>query len=458
MTASLDHALWFHRDFRVDDWAALRAGEPRGGGSAGLRPGHDLHARGSPRRLRRPGGPDAPGEPSSRTARFSAPAASARGAPAERAEADWDLSAYFASLGDAGYLGFRDALEADAAALEETLLTLGPLGDGNLAAWRAALAAPRGARGARRAPGLLLGCLSAADARDEDARREVARLARLRAALAKRYARARAALAAAPAATFARLLDEPALAASRHFLGRLREEAARRMPAELEELAADLEVTGLAAWSRLYDQLSGTLSFDLELPGEAPRRVPVSLVRSLLGDARAELRRAALAGANRAWASQADTLAACLNAIAGTRLELCRRRGVHFLEPALFDAGITRATLDAMLEAVAARRELPRRYLRRKAELLGRARLGFQDLEAPLPFADAERVSFDAARERILAASAATTPRSARSPRGPSRALDRLVAPPRQAPRRLLHQLALDLRVAHLPQLRGRRG
>ena len=335
---------------------------------------------------------------------MSAPAASARGAPAERAEADWDLSAYFASLGDAGYLGFRDALEADAAALEETLLTLGPLGDGNLAAWRAALLRLEELAARAAHLGSYLGCLSAADARDEDARREVARLARLRAALAKRYARARAALAAAPAATFARLLDEPALAASRHFLGRLREEAARRMPAELEELAADLEVTGLAAWSRLYDQVSGTLSFDLELPGEAPRRVPVSLVRSLLGDARAELRRAALAGANRAWASQADTLAACLNAIAGTRLELCRRRGVHFLEPALFDAGITRATLDAMLEAVAARRELPRRYLRRKAELLGRARLGFQDLEAPLPFADAERVSFDAARERILAA------------------------------------------------------
>jgi oligoendopeptidase F len=335
---------------------------------------------------------------------LSAEAASVPGVPAERGEPDWDLSAYFPALGDSSYLGFRDALEADTAALEETLHALGPLSDASVVAWREALLRLEELAARAAHLGSYLGCLAAADARDEGARREVARLARLRAALAKRYTRARAALAAAPAESFARLLEEPALASSRHFLGRLREEAERRMPAELEELAADLEVTGLAAWSRLYDQVSGTLAFDLEVPGEAPRRVPVSLVRSLLGDARAEVRRAALAGANRAWASQADTLAACLNAIAGTRLELCRRRGVHFLEPALFDAGITRATLDAMLEAVAARRELPRRYLRRKAELLGRERLGFQDLEAPLPLAEAERISFDEARGRILAA------------------------------------------------------
>jgi len=332
---------------------------------------------------------------------LSAVAASGPAAPAERAAPDWDLSSYFASLGDPGYLAFRDALEAEAAAFEETLRALPPLGDESRAAWRDALLHLEALAARSAHLGSYLGCLSAADARDEAARREVARLARLRAALAKRYARVRAALAAAPAAAFAGLLAEPALASSRHFLGRLREEATHRMAPELEELAADLEVTGLAAWARLYDQLSGTLAFELEVPGEAPRRAPVSLVRSLLGDARPEVRRAALAGANRAWASQADTLAACLNAIAGTRLELCRRRGVHFLEPALFDAGITRRTLDAMLEAVTARREIPRRYLRRKAALLGRPRLGFQDLEAPLPAASAERVSYDAARERV---------------------------------------------------------
>jgi oligoendopeptidase F len=183
------------------------------------------------------------------------------------------------------------------------------------------------------------------------------------------------------------------------------------MPTDLEELAADLEVTGLAAWSRLYGRLSGQLEFELVVPGEPARRVPVAQARSLQGDARAEVRRAALRGANAAWGAHGDVFAACLNAISGTRLALYRRRGIDdFLEPALFDAGVTRATLDAMLDAVRERRELPRRYLRAKAATLGVARLGFQDLEAPLPLAAGERLSFDEGRGRVLAAFAARYP------------------------------------------------
>jgi oligoendopeptidase F len=319
------------------------------------------------------------------------------------AAADWDLSPYFPEPAGAAFRRFRDELEADVAALETTLAGLGPLEE-QPASWRSALLRLEELSARSAHLGSYLGCLAAADARDEAVQGEVARAARLRAALAKRYVRVRAALAAAPPAAFEALVAEPALAHARYFLGRLREDAARRMEPALEELAADLEVTGLAGWSRLYDRLSGKLVFELNVPGEATRAVPVALARSLLGDARGEVRRAALAGASRAFAEHADVFAACLNGIAGTRLELCRRRGVHYLEPALFDAGITRATLDALLEAVAARRELPRRYLRRKAALLGRPRLGFQDLDAPLPFGPAQRASFDEARGRILAA------------------------------------------------------
>jgi oligoendopeptidase F len=169
-----------------------------------------------------------------------------------------------------------------------------------------------------------------------------------------------------------------------------------------EALAADLEVTGLSAWGRLYDRVSGRLEFDLDVAGEPAQRLPVSMARSLLGDGRAEVRRAALGGSSRAWASVGDVCAACLNAIAGTRLELDRRRGERdFLEPALFDAAVSRATLDAMLQAVGERREVARSYLRAKAAALGRARLGFQDLEAPLPGEGDARVPWSEARATV---------------------------------------------------------
>jgi oligoendopeptidase F len=177
------------------------------------------------------------------------------------------------------------------------------------------------------------------------------------------------------------------------------------MSEPLETLAADLGVTGISAWGRLYDQVSGKLEFELKVPGEEPRRVPVSMARTLLEDASREVRTAALEGSNTAWETVGDVTAACLNAIAGTRLELYRRRGVeHFLEPAVFDAGISRRTLDTMLDVVRSRLEVPRRYLRRKARILGLERMGFQDLAAPLPIETHTRISWEGARERVLSA------------------------------------------------------
>ena len=94
-----------------------------------------------------------------------------------------------------------------------------------------------------------------------------------------------------------------------------------------------------------------------------------------------------------------------VNAISGTRLELYRRREVaHFLDPALFDAGVTSRTLDALLGAVRSRQEVPRRFLRRKAALLDLPRLGFQDLTAPLPLESQRRLSYDDACGRIASA------------------------------------------------------
>ena len=55
--ASLDHAMWFHRDFRMDDWLlyAMQARTPQG---PGPRLRQDLHARGGARGLGVPGGSD----------------------------------------------------------------------------------------------------------------------------------------------------------------------------------------------------------------------------------------------------------------------------------------------------------------------------------------------------------------------------------------------------------------
>jgi len=315
---------------------------------------------------------------------------------------DWDMTPYFPAFDGAEYRAFRAQLAGDIARLQRDARALGEVGDGSLAAWVDLLVRLEDVASRTGHLAGYLGCLSAADARNEAITREVASAASARSDYEKVIVSVRAALGRCDDASFERLVADVALDGARYFLSRLRESARQRMDAPLEELAADLAVTGIDAWGRLYDQLSGRLEFDLAVPGRAPERKPVAVTRSLLEDPDPQVRRAALAGSNAAWESVGDVLASCLNAIAGTRLRLYERRGIDdFLEPALFDAAITRDTLDTLLGTAEARSGVARAYLERKAELLGREKLGFQDLLAPLPLESHERIPWPDARERV---------------------------------------------------------
>lgn len=321
------------------------------------------------------------------------------------AQPNWDMTPYFPSFGGEEYQAFRDALAADVARLQEESASLEPVSEANRATWSDLLSRLEDVFARHRHLGSYLGCLGAADARDEGVKRDTAAIAISRAEIEKIFVKLRAVLRETDDETFDALVGSDTLRAVAHFLGRTRERARYSMEASLETLAAELDVTGLSAWGRLYDQVSGTLEFEFAPPGQAPERLPVSRARSLQGDADPEVRRAAMRGANEAWAGVADTTAACLNAISGTRLTLYERRGIdHFLEPALFDSAVSRKTLEAMFGVARDRAEIPRRFLREKARRSGRDRLGFQDLEAPAPGEPPTRVPFPDARDRIVAA------------------------------------------------------
>ena len=234
----------------------------------------------------------------------------------DRPEPDWDLSEFFASVDDASYRSFREQLDADLAEIGGSARALGAIDASNRADWVALLQRLEAAEARVVHLAQYLGCAGAADATDERIQIEAAAAARIRAEFAKALVIVREAFGAADDDSFSRLLADPGLTDVRYFLERLRARAAWSMGTELETLAADLGTTGLSAWGRLYDQVSGNLQFELELPGRAPQRLPVSMTRSLLEDPDPETRRSAFLGANRAWQGIADTAAACLNAIA----------------------------------------------------------------------------------------------------------------------------------------------
>jgi oligoendopeptidase F len=250
--------------------------------------------------------------------------------------------------------------------------------------------------------GSYISCVASADARNEAYLQEEAALARWRAEVAKIRVQFLRGLKSVSDEIFASLVAHPALAGAQHYLNRLREEARRAMSTAEEVLAAELGVDGIQAWGRLYDTISSKLEFDMTFPDGKRQRVPMSQRRSLMEHRDRRVRKAAFEGGNDAWKNVADIPAAALNAIAGTRLTLNRHRRVdHFLEVALFQAAITRKTLDAMLEAVYANAEIARRILRLKAATLGAKTVAWYDLGAPLDAAAEDKLSWEAAKSTV---------------------------------------------------------
>jgi oligoendopeptidase F len=199
---------------------------------------------------------------------------------------------------------------------------------------------------------------------------------------------------------------------SKYYLGRLREDAQKKMNTEREILAADLGVDGISAWGRLYDTISGKLEFEMAYPDGTVKTLPISQRRSLMEKPERAVRKAAFEGGNRAWQSIEDTAAAALNAIAGTRLTLNKYRGIdHFLDVALFQSSISRKTLDAMFEAIYSELELPRTILRLKAETMKRDRVAWYDLGAPLDLKTGQKLNWSRARKMVKNSFAASYPR-----------------------------------------------
>ena len=206
-------------------------------------------------------------------------------------------------------------------------------------------------------------------------------------------------------ADFAVLLKSPKLDKAQYYVERMRYEAVHSMSLECESLAADLDITGFRAWERLYETLSGKLNFDIKDSEGKVRTVPMSLKVSLLEDPDPVVRSQTLAASNKAWENIGEVIGACLNNIAGHRLNILKRRGIeHFLDNACFESGLSRKTLDVMMETVSKNYDLPRRYLKLKAKMCGLEHLGFQDLYAPIPGLDGGRYTWQEGTDVVVKA------------------------------------------------------
>ena len=141
---------------------------------------------------------------------------------------------------------------------------------------------------------------------------------------------------------------------------------------------------------------------DFELDGQS-QKLPMPALINLRSHPDEETRHRAYDAENIAWESVRETLAACLNGVKGEAVTLNMRRGREdALHSALDAARIDRPTLEAMLSAMEASFPMFRKYFNHKAKLLGKEKLAWWDLFAPVGKAG-KVYSFEEACDFIVA-------------------------------------------------------
>ena len=240
-----------------------------------------------------------------------------------------------------------------------------------------------------RDPGVYANCLLSVDSGDEGAQALRGRLQSYRKRFAELAEPLSQFLDRAPEEVVEAWLADEATAPARFSVEHSRKRRHELLGIEEETLAAGLAEDGIHAWGRLYDQLSGTLTCEV-MVGNEPRTMGLAEASGLMLKPDDALRENAWRAINGAWEEHAESCAAAINAIAGWRLEMCRRRSrggrtVHFLDAPLHLNRISRATLDTLLGVAGEAVPLARRAARLQARAWGKEKYGPWDQRAPAP-------------------------------------------------------------------------
>jgi len=315
---------------------------------------------------------------------------------------DWDLSSYFSSFNGEDMTSFKDRLKDDIAGVQQTASTLDDLNNQNLSAWESVILDFEDLITRLRHISSYIGCLTSADAHNEAYSMEEGAVSVLSAEMTKIHVDIHRALKTVSDEVFNSFTDRPLLKDTGYYLSRIKRQAQYTMSPCEEVLTADLGVNGIEAWGRLYDSISGKLEFEMTYPDGRTERLSMSRRRSLMEHSDRRIRIAAFEAGNAAWAQVESVPEAALNAIGGTRLTLNKYRGVdHFLDIALFQAGITRETLDAMFDAIYSEIDVARNILKSKAGHMNQDRLAWFDFSAPMPAKDQANVSWEEGKSLV---------------------------------------------------------
>ena len=196
-----------------------------------------------------------------------------------------------------------------------------------------------------------------------------------------------------------RLIDSDELAFCRHYLRTLRRYRPHQLTEPEERVLTETDVTGRAAFKRLFTEQVAGLTVDLP-DGDEPVQLMEAL--SVLQGPDRELRRAAAEGVTAALEPGLRTRAFIFNTLLADKSTKDRLRSYdHWIAARNLANEASDESVQALIDAVQSRYELARRWYRLKAKLLGVEKLAYYDRAAPVAESE-QRVSYEESRQLVL--------------------------------------------------------
>ncbi|MGH2840972.1 MAG: M3 family oligoendopeptidase, partial [Solirubrobacteraceae bacterium] len=227
------------------------------------------------------------------------------------------------------------------------------------------------------------------------------------------------------------LMAADGLDTARHFLRSARRYRPHLLSEPEEKILAEKSISGASAWGRLFSEQISAVT--VPLPDEdEPVTLDAALARLMSPDR--EVRRTTAENVTEALAPGLRTRAFIFNTLLHDKAVDDRlRKYPHWLAARNLSNEASDESVQALLSAVRDRYELPRRWYRLKAQLLGIDKLADYDRMAAVTHDDVP-VDWDDAKELVLDSYASFTPELG----DPARAFfddKRIDAPPRPAKR-----------------------
>jgi oligoendopeptidase F len=211
-------------------------------------------------------------------------------------------------------------------------------------------------------------------------------------------------------AALERAMSDPALGHYRPWIEDVRKGKPYQLEDRVEELFHEKSVTGHGAWNRLFDETIGSLRFDVD-----GKRLPIEQTLTLMQDANEKKRRAASQALAKTFKENLRTFTLITNTLAKDKEIADRWRGFKDIADARHLSNrVEPEVVEALVAAVrAAYPRLSHRYYALKARWFGKKKLPHWDRNAPLPQVAQRTIGWDEARDTILSAYGAFSPRMA---------------------------------------------